>query len=67
MATFTLTEVAADHGTIVAFNGTDEDGTAVVVYADHRPAADIVAALISGPVEAEAPGYAVRYHEPQKR
>lgn len=45
--------IAADHGTTVTFEGTDEHGREVTIVADHRPAAVIARALEDGrgPVE----------------
>lgn len=44
----TLHRLHADHGTIVQFEGTDEDGDTVIVSCDHRPAQDILNALQDG-------------------
>lgn len=44
-----ITNLFADHGTIVQFLGEDEEsGDVVIVSADHRPAQDISLALEAG-------------------
>lgn len=40
--------VAADHGSVVTFEGRDENGREVTIVADHRPAQLIVRALEDG-------------------
>lgn len=44
----TVTEIVRDEGSIVLFRGVTDDGSAVVFACDHRPAQDIVNALIEG-------------------
>jgi len=56
--TITATAVIEDHGSIVVFEGRDEEGWAVQFAADHRPAAELVQAIGEfGEAQCEVPGY----------
>jgi hypothetical protein len=44
----TVTQFVRSEGTIAIFRGLTDDGAAVVFACDHRPALDIVNALIEG-------------------
>jgi len=61
-AQYTLTGVRADHGTIVVFDATDEDGESCTVAVEHRPAQAILEAIQEdGDAIAWAPDWAVQY------
>jgi hypothetical protein len=46
--TITATNLLRDEGTLVVFQGEDEDGTSVTFAVEHRYARDIAAAIVNG-------------------
>jgi hypothetical protein len=59
----TVRDVISDQGTIVVFEGEDEDGNVVRFAADHRQGALIAAAFVADndcePVVASVPSWAI--------
>lgn len=58
----TLTNLLADHGSIVVFEGVDPKGRAVSVSVDHRPAQDIADILFAdGELDVDCESWQVGY------
>lgn len=62
MTVVSITAVNRDEGTVVYFDGRDDDGCPVSVVVDHRMARAIREALVGGPVDVTVEPWQVHGH-----